>query len=78
MNEDNVFNSETNVSKVTYRTKSKAGDKLLNDYPEKVAVPTFKPYQNALSLWQNGNAYLQASINVENLKFRTAKFLCAE
>lgn len=73
MSEDNFFNSDTNVSKSTYRTKSKAGDKVLNDYPEKVAVPTFKPYQNALSLWQDGNAYLQASINVENLKFQDGK-----
>lgn len=73
MSEDNFFNSDTNVSKATYRTKRKAGDKVLDNYPEKVAVPTFQPYQNALSLLPDGNAYLQPGINVDNLKFQDGK-----
>ena len=73
MNENNVTNPETNISKVTYRTKKKAGDDVFNNYPEKVSIPTFKPYQNALSLLPEGNAYLQPSINVENLKFQEGK-----
>ena len=72
MNND-ITNSETDVSKATYRTKNKAGDKVLNHYPDKVAVPTFQPYQNALSLLPDGNAYLQPGINVDNLKFQDGK-----
>ena len=73
MDINQVANSETDVSKTTYRTKKKAGDDVLDNYPEKVSVPTFKPYQNALSLLPEGNAYLQPSINVENLKFQDGK-----
>ena len=41
------------------RTKRKSG--VSNDitFTDNLAIPTFKPYQYAMSLYQHGQAYLQ-------------------
>lgn len=60
-------------SKRRYRTKRTA--ELANDieYPKSLAITTYKPYQYATSLFQNGNAYLQPGIDTSNLKFQEGK-----
>ena len=67
---DNEFDSSTTTSN-SYRTKNKAA--ATDNYPDNIAVPTFQPYQFATSLFQNGNAYLQAGVNTKNLKFQDGK-----
>lgn len=52
-----------------YRTQSKAGNTA--KIPEQIAVITNAQYQNALSLFQAGSAYLQPSgINVNDLEIK--------
>ena len=67
---DNKFDTSTTISN-SYRTKNKAA--ATDSYPDNIAVPTFQPYQFATSLFQNGNAYLQAGIDTKNLKFQDGK-----
>ena len=49
------------------RTKRKSG--ISNDvtYPDNLAIPTFKPYQYAMSLYQHGQVYLQGGVDTSNL-----------
>ena len=55
------------------RTKRKSG--ISNDvtYPDNLAIPTFKPYQYAMSLYQHGQVYLQGGVDTSNLKTREDK-----
>ena len=55
------------------RTKRKSG--VSNDitFTDNLAIPTFKPYQYAMSLYQHGQAYLQGGIDTSNLKTREGK-----
>lgn len=66
------FESSTTTSN-SYRTKNKTV--ATDNYPDNIAVPTFQPYQFATSLFQSGNAYLQAGVNTKNLNFFKISFL---
>ena len=46
---------------------------IVSNYPDNIATPTYKPYQYATSLFQEGNAYLQAGIDTSNLKVKDGK-----
>lgn len=58
-------------TKKKYRTKAKAGDVV--EVPEKYAIITQQQYQNAMGLFQEGNAYLQPLANVEELEYKDGK-----
>lgn len=51
------------------RTRAKAGD-VYKKIPQNLAVPTLPGYQHGLSLYQNGNAYLQPLTSTDGLKFQ--------
>lgn len=51
------------------RTRAKAGD-IYKKIPQNLAVPTLPGYQHGLSLYQNGNAYLQPLTSTDGLKFQ--------
>ena len=68
--------NQDDESEKKYRTKSaahKAGAAV--KLPTSLAVPTFKPYQFAMSLYQDkeGNAYLQPLSDTENLIFENGR-----
>ena len=46
---------------------------IVSNYPDNVATLTYKPFQYATSLFQEGNAYLQAGIDTSNLKLKDGK-----
>ena len=81
MNNKIIFsNSDTNISvtnnktsSTSYRTKAKSGVNSDIRYPNKVAIPTYQPYQYATSLFPDGLAYLQPGINTDVLKFQDGK-----
>ncbi len=54
-----------------YRTRSKAGD--IVDMPDKYAIITQPNYQNAMGLFQAGNAYLLPLTNVDGLEYKDGK-----
>ena len=73
-NSDTTLYGNTNnddSSQLSYRTKNEAA--ATDNYPDNIVVPTFQPYQFATSLFQSGNAYLQAGVNTKNLKFQDGK-----
>lgn len=55
--------------KSTHRTRSNAGD-VCKIIPENLAIPTTPDYQYSMSLYQNGNAYLQPLTSTDGLKFQ--------
>ena len=55
------------IPKKEYRTKAKAGDVV--DMPDKYAIITQPNYQNAMGLFQEGNAYLQPLTSVDGLEY---------
>lgn len=63
---------EAEPKKETYRTAAKAGD-VLQDYPANLATITFASYDNAMSLYQGGNAYLMPLPGMDGLKFEDGK-----
>ena len=63
----------TEIKKSTHRTKTKADITEDVTYPENFATPTYKPYQYATSLFQDGKAYLQAGIDTSKLKLKEGK-----
>ena len=59
-----------------YRTKNKSNANDL-DYPKNLALPTLPQFQNAMSLFQEGKAYLYPSKNTFNLEFERGKLFFA-
>lgn len=55
-----------------YRRSADIHDRV-KKYPDAYIVPTLNGYQNAVSLYQDGNAYLQPLITTDNLQFRDGK-----
>lgn len=45
----------------------------IKDYPTAYIIPTLNGYQNAVSLYQDGKAYLQPVISTDNLRFDKGK-----
>ena len=69
LNDPNAQEYIEQSKKKGYRTQSKAGNTA--KIPEQIAVITNAQYQNALSLFQAGSAYLQPSgINVNDLEIK--------
>ena len=61
-------------SKKLYRTRAKAQDSgAYSGIPSSLAIPTVSPYQYSMSLYQNGNAYLQPLTSTDGLKFKSGK-----
>ncbi|MDE7432293.1 MAG: hypothetical protein K2N34_10335 [Lachnospiraceae bacterium] len=60
--------NNTNKTKKTYRTKSRAGD--TEDIPDRLPIITNSTYQYALSFNENCNAYLQPLSDCQNLKYK--------
>ena len=60
---------EPQRKKDTYRTKAKA-ETAYKNIPDNLAVATFPGYQHSMSLYQNGNAYLQPLTSTDGLKFQ--------
>lgn len=57
-----------------YRTRAKAQEAgAIKDLPTSLIIPTYDGYQNSVSLYQNGGAYLQPLRSVDALKFRDGK-----
>jgi len=79
----NLAESDSDVQNSThkkYKTKKLAESNdsdtkalIVSNYPDNIATPTYKPYQYATSLFQEGNAYLQAGIDTSNLKVKDGK-----
>ena len=65
-----VTNNKTSTS---YRTKAKSGIDPNVNIPDKIATPTYRPYQYAVTLFEGSNAYLQPNINTSNLKFQDGR-----
>jgi len=58
----------------SYRTRAKAQEAgAIKDLPTSLIIPTYDGYQNSVSLYQNGGAYLQPLRSVDALKFRDGK-----
>lgn len=57
----------------TYRTQGKAGSDIIKNYPARMVIPTLTGWQNAVSLYPNGNAYLQPVSSLDGLKFEKGK-----
>ena len=57
----------------TYRTQGKAGTDIIRNYPARMVIPTLTGWQNAVSLYPNGNAYLQPVSSLDGLKFEKGK-----
>lgn len=58
----------------TYRTKAQAQEAgAIKDLPKSLIIPTYEGYQNSVSLYQSGGAYLQPLSSVEALKFKDGK-----
>ena len=64
-------NKPDDSSKKEYRTRARAGDVV--DMPEKYAIITQQQYQNAMGLFQEGNAYLQPLDTVDGLEYKDGK-----
>lgn len=58
--------------RVGYRTAAKAGQ-VVKNYPTAVAAVTLSNYDNAISLYENGNAYLAPLPGTDGLKFEDGK-----
>lgn len=57
-----------------YRTRAKAREAgAVEDMPTALVVPTLKGYQNSMSLYQDGTAYLQPIQGVDGLLFKDGK-----
>ena len=56
-----------------YRTQDKAGNDIVRNYPARMVIPTLTGWQNAVSLYPNGNAYLQPVSSLDGLKFEKGK-----
>ena len=56
-----------------YRTKAKAGDVV--EMPEKYAIITQPTYQNAMSFFQDGQAYIQPLTIVDGLEYKDGKLM---
>ncbi len=79
-NEITFDNSDTSISvtdnkrsPTSYRTKATSGANSDVTIPDKIATPTYKPYQYAVTLFEGSNAYLQPNIDTSNLKFQDGK-----
>lgn len=59
------------------RTKGRAGDRVVERLPEALATITLKEYQNAMSLYEDGHAYLSALHSTDGLKFKDGKMYFA-
>lgn len=67
-------NSNQRPKKREYRTKAKAKEQgAITEAPKSLITPTYKNYQYSMSLYQDGNAYLQPMESVEGLKFERGK-----
>ena len=55
-----------------YRTRTQAGN-IVKKLPTHIATPTLTNYENTVSLYQKGNAYLEKLISVDNLQFQRGK-----
>ena len=55
-----------------YRTKAKSDTNKIT-YPKNLATPTIDNFQNAISLFQEGYAYLYPCVDISNLKFQNGK-----
>lgn len=60
---------EPQRKKEAYRTKAKA-ETAYKNVPDNLAIATFPGYQHSMSLYQNGNAYLQPLTSTDGLKFQ--------
>ena len=58
--------------KKPYRTAAKAGN-VIKNYPQSIATVTLPSYDNAISLCDNGNAYLAPLPSTDGLKFKDGK-----
>ena len=57
-----------------YRTKAKAREQgAITETPPHLLIPTMHDYQYSMSLYQQGNAYLQPFINMNGLQFKNGK-----
>lgn len=67
-------NAASTAEKTTYRTKAKAQEAgAIVDAPKNLAIPTLTSYQNSMSLYQSGGAYLQPLSSTDGLKFKNGK-----
>lgn len=67
-----IINISPPTVKTTYRTRRLAGNVV--DMPKKYVIITQPNYQNAIGLFQDGNAYLQPLLdNVEKLEYKEGK-----
>lgn len=64
-------------SKKTYRTKAKVEGNPISKLPHHIAMPTFNGYEYATSFHQEGKAYLQALVSMDNLQFQNGKLFFA-
>ncbi len=64
-------NTPDDSKRKEYRTRAKAGNVV--NIPEKYAIITQPNYQNAMGLFQEGNAYLQPLTNVDGLEYKNGK-----
>ena len=59
-----------------YRTKAKAAKiGAITEAPKAYIIPTMPKYQNSMSLYQEGNAYLQMLKTVDNLQCKDGKLI---
>lgn len=59
-----------------YRTKAKAAKiGAITEAPKAYIIPTMPKYQNSMSLYQEGNAYLQMLKTVDNLQCRDGQLI---
>ena len=62
---------DADTPKKEYRTKAKAGDVV--DMPTNYAIITQPSYQNAMGLFQAGNAYMQPLASSDGLEYKKGK-----
>lgn len=70
--EKGVLFGQVNANRRTYRTKAKAAESgAITDVPELLAIPSYKGYESALSLYNSNknNAFIQAFSSLEGLNF---------
>ena len=60
-------------NKKQYRTKSRAGAGIQKKSPNNLAIISYQDYRYGMSLYQEGNAYLQPLTSTDGLKFQNGR-----
>lgn len=61
------------VPKREYRTKARAGNDIQRKFPQSLAILSNQDYRYGMSLYQEGNAYLQPLTSTDGLKFQNGR-----